>query len=92
MRDTVAGLVMLMNPALGVHKDVHIAFEKHINEINRKVMWSLTFVNYFDKETRNVIVQSLVLSIPKYCNTIWGTAKSTPLNDKQNFKTLQLKS
>ncbi len=69
-----------------------MSFEKHINEINRKVMGSLTFVNrvkdYFDRDTCNVIVQSLVLCILSYCNTIWGTANSTHLNDikkLQNF-------
>ncbi len=69
-----------------------MTFEKVINEINRKVMGSLTFVNrikdFFDRDTRNVIVQSLVLSILNYCNTIWGTANSTQLNDipkLQNF-------
>ncbi len=62
----------------GVHIDRYMKFEKHINEINRKVMGSLTFVNcvknYFDGETCNVIVQSHVLSILNYCNTIWDTA------------------
>ncbi len=62
---------------LGVHIDRYMTFEKHINEINRKVIGSLTFVNrvkdYFDWDTRNVIVQSLVLCILNYCNTIWGS-------------------
>ncbi len=72
-----------------------MTFEKHINEINRKVMGSLTFVNRvkdcFDRDTRNVIVQSIVLSILNYCNTICGTANSTHLNDIQKLQNFAAK-
>ncbi len=75
---------------LGVHTDRYMTSEKHINEINRKVMLSLTFVNrvkdYFDRDTRKVIVQSLILSNLNYCNTIWGTDNSTHLNDIQKLQ------
>ncbi len=81
--------------SLGVHIDRYITFEKHINEINGKVMGSLTFLNRvkdcFDRDTRNVIVQSLVLSILNYCNTIWGTATSTHLNDIQKLQNFAAK-
>ncbi len=80
---------------LSVHINRYMTFEKHIDEINRKVMGSLTFVNrvkdYFDRDTRNVIIQSLVLSILNYCNTIWGTANSTHLNDIQKLQNFAAK-
>ncbi len=42
-------------------------------------------------ETRNAIVQSLVLSILNFCNTIWGTANFTHLNDIQKLQNLAAK-
>ncbi len=50
-------------------------------------MGSLTFVNqdknYSDRDIRNAMVQSHVLSILDYCNTFWGTPNLTELNDIQ---------
>ncbi len=44
----------------------------------------------FDKRTRTIVVQSLVLRIINYCIRIWGTTNATLLNNVkklQNFAT-----
>ncbi len=45
---------------LGEFFDRYMTFDKHINNINRKVMGTLIYINiikdYFDKDTRKVIV------------------------------------
>ncbi len=67
-----------------------MTFDKHINEIHRKVMETLIYINrikdYFDKDTRKVIVQSLPLSILNDCNTIWDTTSTTLLIKAQKLQ------
>lgn len=77
---------------LGVHMDSCMRFDTHINELNKKVMGTLMYINRisnnFDKPTRLLIVQSLVLSLLNYCIIIWGTTNNTLLNKVkklQNF-------
>ncbi len=55
-------------------------------------MGTLMYINrvkhYFDERTRVLIIQSLVLSILNYCNTVWGTTNNTllfKLQKLQNF-------
>ncbi|XP_068235656.1 uncharacterized protein [Palaemon carinicauda] len=49
---------------LGVHFDKHMTFEKHIDELHRKVMGTLIYLNrlknLFEPETRLIVVQSTV--------------------------------
>ncbi len=66
---------------LGVHFDNYMTFDVHISKINHKVMGTLMYINrvkhYFDEPTRVFIIQSLVMSILNYCNTVWGTTNNT---------------
>lgn len=74
---------------LGVHIDRFMTFDVHINEITKKVMGTLIFVNrikdFFDKGSRKIIIQSLVLSIVNYCIIIWGTTNNTLLSKVQKL-------
>ncbi len=74
---------------LGVFFDRYMTFDKHINEIHRKVMGTLIYINiikdYFDKDTRKVVVQSLGLNILNNCNTTRGTTNTTLLNKAQKL-------
>ncbi len=69
---------------LGVHFDTYMTFETHINDISKKVIGTLMYINRvkncFDKSTRILVVQSLVLNLLNYCNTIWGTTNVTLIN------------
>ncbi len=66
---------------LGVHFDTYMTFETHINEISKKVTGTLMYIhkgkNCFDKSTRILVVQSVVLNLLNYSNTIWGTTNIT---------------
>ncbi len=65
--------------------DRYMSFEIHVNEINKKVMRMLIYINrisfYLDKESIIIVVQSLVLSHFNYCLSIWGTTTHS-LTDK----------
>ncbi len=56
---------------LGVYFDRNMLFYAHITEPNKKVMGILMFITRigedFDKSTRNIVVQSLVLSVLNCC-------------------------
>ncbi len=62
---------------LGVYIDKHLLFDVHINALTNKVMGTLIFINRishnFDKVTRIIVIQSLVLSLINYCIVIWGS-------------------
>ena len=80
---------------LGLHMDRYMAFDKHILEMTSKVTGTLMYVNriknYFDRETRSVIVQSLVLSVMNYCISIWGTTNVTQLKQVQKLQNFAAK-
>ncbi len=80
---------------LGLYIDRYMSFDVHINELNKKIMGTLTYMNRlsdnFQKTTRVIIVSSLVLSIINYCIRIWGSTKETFLYSAQNYRTLLLK-
>ena len=80
---------------LGLHLDSHMTFSKHINEITRKTMGTLSFINrhkdLFNKETRVMVIHTLVLSIINYCITIWGTTNSTLINKVQKIQNFAIK-
>ena len=70
-------------------------FDKHIDEMNKKVVGTLMFINRMsknlDKESRIIVVQSLVLTIINYCIGIWGTANSTILKRAQKLQNFAAK-
>ncbi len=80
---------------LGVHFDNYMTFDKHITEISRKTVGTLMYINRikdnFDKSTRVIVVQSLVLSILNYCNTIWGTTNATQISKVQKLQNFAAK-
>ena len=75
---------------LGVHFDKYMTFEKHVDELCRKVMGTLIYLNrikkLFDPETRLIVVQSLVLSLINYCFIVWGSTSNVY---KQRVQKLQ---
>lgn len=75
---------------LGVHIDKYMTFDTHIHEMSRKVIGTLLYINRikhcFDKPTRIIVIQSLVLSLSNYCNTIWGTTNNTLINTTQKLQ------
>ena len=45
----------------------------------------------FDRPTRILVVQSLVLNLLNYCNTIWGTTNTTLINAVQKLQNFAIK-
>ncbi len=45
---------------LGLHMDWYMTFDKHVNELNKKALGTLIYINRvsmnFDKETRRIVV------------------------------------
>jgi len=80
---------------LGVYMDCHMSFDKHIDEMHKKTMGTLIFLNHIkdkiDKETRVLIVQSLALGIINYCCKIWGSACKTQLHRVQKLQNFAAK-
>ncbi len=80
---------------LGVHIDSYMTFETHVNEISKKVMGTLVYINRikhcFDKPTRILAVQSLVISVLNYCVAIWGTTNNTLLTKTQKLQNFAIK-
>lgn len=72
-----------------------MTFDRHINEMTRKTMGTLNFINrhkdLFNKETRIMVIQTLVLSIIKYGITVWGTTNSTLINKVQKLQNFAIK-
>ena len=62
---------------LGVFFDRCMSFDLHIDNIYRKVMGTLIYLNRvkdcFEPATRSIVVQSLAMSIVSYCFTVWGS-------------------
>ncbi len=56
---------------LGICIDRYILFDVHIHELNKKAMGILLYVSRIgdslDKQTRVIVVQTLVLSLMEYC-------------------------
>ncbi len=80
---------------LGVHFDNYLTFETHVNEMSKKVMGTLMYINRikhcFDKPTRILAVQSLVLSVLNYCITIWANTNTTLLTTAQKLQNFAIK-
>ncbi len=75
---------------LGVHMDRYMTFDVHVSELNKKVVGYFMRIYRislnFEKRTRTVDVQSLVLIIVNYCIRIWGTTNATLLNNVQKLQ------
>jgi len=75
---------------LGVYMDCHMSFHVHIDEMNKKVMGTLLYINRikdnFDKTTRIAVIETLVLSQIKYCCKLWGIAGKTQLQKVQKLQ------
>lgn len=75
---------------LGVHFDRYMSFEPHIDELYKKVMGTLIYLNrvkdFFEAETRLIVVQSLALSLINYCFIIWGSTSDLLLNRVQKLQ------
>lgn len=80
---------------LGVYFDRYMRFDIHIEELEKKVIGILMYINRisvnFDKRIRKMIVQSLVLSIINYCITIWGGTNKTFLHIVQKLQNFAAK-
>ena len=80
---------------LGVHIDKYMTFDTHIHEMSKKVIGILLYINRikhcFDKPTRIIVIQTLVLSLINYCNTIWGTKNNTLNNTTQKLQNFAIR-
>ncbi len=80
---------------LGLIMDQCLNFEMHINEINKKVIGALIYINrlssFFNKSTRRLMIDTLVLSQANYCLRIWGTTNTTVLNKVQKVQNFPAK-
>ena len=77
---------------LGVYMDSSLTFSTHIDELQRKVMGTLLYLNRvcdrFEFDCRVMVVQSLVISILNYCLRVWGSTNKTQMGrvrKLQNF-------
>ncbi len=65
---------------LGLYLDAHLTFDTHISEMTKKTVGTLMFINrhkdLLNRDSRIIVVQTLVLSIIKYGITIWGTTNT----------------
>ncbi len=75
---------------LGVYIDRFMLFDVHMNELNKKAIGILMYISRIgdslDKQTRVITVQTLVLSLIKYCIRIWGTASDTVIANVQKVQ------
>ena len=64
-----------------------MTFEVHVEEVRKKVMGILIFLNRIKDSipltTRTQVVETLALSIINYCLKIWGTANKAQLQKVQ---------
>ncbi len=79
---------------LGIYMDRYMTFDVHISELI-KVIGTLMHIYRvslnFEKRTRTIVVQSLVLSIINYCIRIWGTTNATLLSNVQKLQNFAAK-
>lgn len=68
---------------LGVIMDSYMTFNLHIDELQKKVIGTLLYLNRvydrFDPECRIMVVQALVVSVLNYCLRVWGSTNVTQL-------------
>ena len=75
---------------LGLYMDRYMQFDTNINELTKKVIGMLIYIcrvsMNFDRTTRKVVVQSLVLSLIHYCIRIRGTTNITLIHKVQKLQ------
>ena len=75
---------------LGVHFDRFMSFDSHVDELYKKVMGTLIYLNRvkdsFEVHTRVIVVQSLALSLINYCFVVWGSTSMINLNKIQKLQ------
>ena len=75
---------------LGVYFDRYMSFEQHIDEIHKKVMGTLIYLNRvkdsFEPSTRVMVVQALAMSIINYCLKVWGATNNTQIQRVQKLQ------
>ena len=80
---------------LGIIMDQHMNFDVHVNEMYKKVMGQLLFINKvkdkFEKETLKIVVESIALSTLNYCLLIYGTTNNTLLRRVQQLQNFAAK-
>ena len=80
---------------LGIYMDQYMLFDIHINYISSKINGILMFLNRikerFDRETRVIVVQSLVLSIINYCLKVWGLTSQQQIQRVQKLENFAAK-
>ena len=80
---------------LGVIMDSNMTFNAHIDELHKKVIGTLLYLNRvcdrFQPDCRIMVVQSLVLSVLNYCLRIWGSTNKTQLERVQKLQNFAAK-
>ena len=80
---------------LGVFMDQYMLFDIRINHISSKINGSLRYLNRikesFDKESRIIVVQSLVLSIINYCLKVWSVTTQQQIEIVQKLENFAAK-
>ena len=75
---------------LGVYFDRFMTFESHIDNVYKKVIGVLIYLNrikdLFEPQTRIIVVQSLALSLINYCFIVWGCSSNVYLNRIQKLQ------
>ncbi len=75
---------------LDIYIDCHMTFDVHIQEMHKKVMWILYFLNRikdkFEINTRKIVIQLLALIIINYCLPVYGTTNSALLRRVQKLQ------
>ena len=75
---------------LGVHIDRFMTFEVHIEEMRKKLIGILIYLNRIKENIpvniRVQIVQTLALSIMNYCLRIWGTTNKSQIQKVQKLQ------
>ena len=75
---------------LGIHMDQYMLFDIHINHISRKINGLLIALNRIkdriDKKSREIVVQSLVLSVINYCLRVYGMTTKEPIERIQKLQ------
>ena len=80
---------------LGVILDQFLSFDDHIRGMCSKANGILYFLNrnkeYLNKESRKVVVESLINSIFNYCSTVWSVCGKTSLSKLQKIQNFAAK-
>ena len=75
---------------LGVHMDQYLLFDIHINHVSRKINGLLIALNRvkdrLDKKSREIVVQSLALSVINYCLKVWGMTTKEQIERVQKLQ------